>query len=322
MTEELPDVRQEMREFILNDMIENEEVVNEAIAASTMEFSVSGHDYIGSAIPVRFGEEPYYFVMVVQQRPMQSMVRYVIIAWVVGILGSILIAFVIAKGFARTMKKEEELVCRQRDYTNALAHDLKTPLMAISGYTENLQSNVNPEKQEHYYEAIYSNIDYMNRLIMDMLNLAKLQRSKEALCKDNVDLRSMTEKVVSYYEQELNKKNLQLEIEGNGSIEADTKLLERALKNLVENAVEYSPAGEAVLIQLEDGFIQITNTGVTLPKEKWNEVFQPFVKGDEARERESGTGLGLAVVRDIAELHGFKCKLECAEHATTVTLRK
>lgn len=315
--EEVPEVRQNVEQWILGDMAEFEDMT-----AATIEFQGDDNkSYITGVIPVRFGEEQFYFVMVVQRQPMQTIRRYIIAAGIIGFLASILMAFVIAWGFAQTMKKEQELVCRQRDYTNALAHDLKTPLMAISGYAENLQSNVNPEKQEHYYEAIYSNIDYMNRLIMDMLNLAKLQRSKEALCKDKVELRSMAEKVVFYYEQELDKKNLHLEIEGSGTMEADIKLLERAFKNLVENAVEYSPAGEAVLIQLENDSIRITNTGVTLPKEKWDEVFQPFVKGDEARGRKSGTGLGLAIVRDIAELHGFSCRLECTEHATTVTLK-
>lgn len=314
--EEAPRVRQDVEELMLGDMVAYEDA-----AATAIEFQ--GYDnkhYMAAVIPVWFGEEQFYYVMISSQQPMQTVGRYIIAAWVIGILASVLMALVIAKGFARTMKKEQELVCRQRDYTNALAHDLKTPLMAISGYTENLQSNANPEKQEHYYEAIYSNIDYMNRLIMDMLNLAKLQRSKEALCKDKVDLRSMTEKVVSYYEQELREKDLHLKIKGNGIWEADSKLLERALKNLIENAVKYSPVGEAVVIQITDGSFQIKNTGVSLPKEKWNAVFQPFVKGDETRERDSGSGLGLTIVRDIAKLHGFKCRLECTENATIVTL--
>lgn len=161
----------------------------------------------------------------------------------------------------------------------------------------------------------------MNRLIMDMLSLARLQRPREVLCREQVDLRKMAEVVTGSFEQEMSEKNLHLEIEGKGYMEGDPQLLERAYRNLVENAVKYSPAGEAVRIQLADDFIQITNTGVTLPKEKWNAVFQPFVKGDEARERETGIGLGLAIVKDIAELHGFQCSLECTGQTTTVTLK-
>ena len=241
-------------------------------------------------------------------------------AWGLGILFSAFIALVIAKGFARTMKKEQELAYRQRDYTNALAHDLKTPLMAISGYTENLQANVNPDNQKHYYEAIYSNIDYMNRLIIDMLGLARLQDTEGKICKERIDLRRLTEAVTSCFEQKLVEKNLDLEIEGNGYVDADPQLLERTFKNLVENAVKYSPAGKSVRIRLSDSFFQITNTGVILPREKWDAVFQPYVKGDEVRERESGVGLGLAIVKDVARLHGFQCRLECTQWATTVTM--
>lgn len=290
--------------------------------ATTFEFQGDNKTYHEVVIPIVLDDTQYYFVLL-RQKQLQSMVYvYVALGWVVGILFSVFAAWIIARGFARTMRKEQELVCRQRDYTNALAHDLKTPLMAISGYTENLQANLHPEKQEHYYEAINSNIQYMSQLIMDMLTLAQLQNSEEVFSKERIDLHKLAESVASDFESGISEKKLHLKIEGRGVTEADSRLLERAFRNLVENAVKYSPAGEAICIRLADDFIQITNTGVALPEEKWNAVFQPFVKGDEVRKRESGTGLGLAIVKDIADLHGFQCSLECNGQATTVTLKR
>lgn len=316
---------EDVKNALLTNMLEEgifDAELQYANVAATYELQRVNHKtYRETVIPIVLENKQYYFVLWEQKQAFSRTDIYVILGWGIGILFSAFIALVIAKGFARTMRKEQELICRQRDYTNALAHDLKTPLMAISGYTENLQSNTNPEKQNHYYDAIYSNIDYMNRLIMDMLSLARLQRPREVLCREQVDLRKMAEVVTGSFEQEMSEKNLHLEIEGKGYMEGDPQLLERAYRNLVENAVKYSPAGEAVRIQLADDFIQITNTGVTLPKEKWNAVFQPFVKGDEARERETGIGLGLAIVKDIAELHGFQCSLECTGQTTTVTLK-
>lgn len=316
---------EDVKNALLTNMLEEgifDAELQYANVATTYELQRENHKtYREIVIPIVLENKQYYFVLWEQKQAFSRTDIYVILGWGIGILFSAFIALVIAKGFARTMRKEQELICRQRDYTNALAHDLKTPLMAISGYTENLQSNTNPEKQNHYYDAIYSNIDYMNRLIMDMLSLARLQRPREVLCREQVDLRKMAEVVTGSFEQEMSEKNLHLEIEGKGYMEGDPQLLERAYRNLVENAVKYSPAGEAVRIQLADDFIQITNTGVTLPKEKWNAVFQPFVKGDEARERETGIGLGLAIVKDIAELHGFQCSLECTGQTTTVTLK-
>lgn len=315
---------EDMETALLANIIEEDRQAAElryASVASTYEVQRKNNKtYRQVVIPIVFEDTQYYFVLLKQKQVQSTVYVYVALGWVVGILFSAFIALVIAKGFSRTMKKEQELVSRQRDYTNALAHDLKTPLMAISGYTENLQSNMNPEKQEHYYEAIYSNIDYMSGLIKDMLSLARLQRPEETLCKERIELRKLAEGTAACFELERKEKKLQLEIQGSGYMEADPQLMERALKNLVENAVKYSPAGEAIRIRLADNRIQITNTGVTLPKEKWNTVFQPYVKGDEARERESGIGLGLAIVKDIAELHGFQCRLECTEQATTVTV--
>ena len=311
-----------MKSELLDNIMEEswDAELRDASVASTYEVRRENNKtYYQVVIPIVLEHTQHYFVLL-KQKQQSTVYVYVALGWVVGILFSAFIALVIAKGFARTMKKEQELVSRQREYTNALAHDLKTPLMAISGYTENLQSNMKPEKQEHYYQAIYSNIDYMSRLIMDMLSLARLQQPEEPLRKERIELRKLAEGTAACFELERKEKNLQLEIQGSGYMEADPQLMERALKNLVENAVKYSPAGEAIQIRLADNRIQITNTGVTLPKEKWNAVFQPYVKGDEARERESGIGLGLAIVKDIAELHGFQCRLECTEQATTVTV--
>ncbi len=322
---EIPELSEDMKKAIFyNNSTDNAAasdavITYRAVSASSMKLKgTDGKTYDGAVIPVCIGSDIYYFVLLGKEH--RGITTGLYMAWGLGILFSAFIALVIAKGFARIIRKEQELVCRQRDYTNALAHDLKTPLMAISGYTENLQANVNPANQKHYYEAIFSNIDYMNRLIMDMLSLARLQKTEGNLCKERIDLRNLTETVVTCFEQKLAEKNMDLKLEGSGFVDADPRLLERAFKNLVENAVKYSPEGESIRILLSDSFFQITNTGIILPDEKRNAVFQPYVKGDEVRERESGIGLGLAIVKDIAELHGFRCRLECTGQATTVTM--
>lgn len=318
--DDFPKMSETIRKNVFPNMSNSEDSYAKALSRQSVVWDESGQSYAAVVIPIHLGREPYYFVLVRKEQRNTVLDSYVVLGWMTGILLSALIALVIARGFASAMRKEQELVSRQREYTNALAHDLKTPLMAISGYAENLQANGNPEKSEHYYEAIFSNIQYMQQLITDMLSLARLQQSGESLSRQEIDLRRLAETITADFDGELSEKNLHLTIEGNGQMEADPKLLERAVRNLVENAVKFSPAGEDLHIRLADRLIQITNTGVTLPKELWDTVFQPFVKGDDVRGRESGTGLGLAIVRDIAELHGFQCRLECGEQETTVIL--
>lgn len=318
--DDFPKMSETIRKNVFPNMSNSEDSYAKALSRQSVVWDESGQSYAAVVIPIHLGREAYYFVLVRKEQRNAVLDSYVVLGWMTGILLSALIALVIARGFASAMRKEQELVSRQREYTNALAHDLKTPLMAISGYAENLQANGNPEKREHYYEAIFSNIQYMQQLITDMLSLARLQQSGESLSRQEIDLRRLAETITADFDGELSEKNLHLTIEGNGQMEADPKLLERAVRNLVENAVKFSPAGEDLHIRLADRFIQITNTGVTLPKELWDTVFQLFVKGDDVRGRESGTGLGLAIVRDIAELHGFQCRLECGEQETTVIL--
>lgn len=322
--ENLPKMSETIRKYLFSDTdidaLDEGGNYENYISSQCVVWDEDNQVYDAVVMPIYLGSESYYFILLHQQKRNGIVDSYVALGWIIGILFSALIALAITRGFVRTMRKEQELVRRQREYTNALAHDLKTPLMAISGYAENLQANGNPEKSGHYYEAIFSNIQYMQRLITDMLNLAQLRQSKVNLTKEAIDLRRLMEAVTADFEQEVSEKGLYLTIEGSGQMEADSQLLERAIRNLIENAVKFSPAGEALHIRLADRFIQITNTGVTLPKEMWDTVFQPFVKGDEVRERESGTGLGLAIVKDIAELHGFQCRLECGEQETTVIL--
>ena len=224
---------------------------------------------------------------------------------ILGILFSILFSYMLAVYFNRIYKKEIEIQKQQREFSNALAHDLKTPLMAISGYAENLAEHICPEKSEHYIKGIQANVTYMNHLVGKVLELAKTEPGIEELKIENIELSSMMEKILAQYEILVEKKQLEVRIEGNAVIQADREKMERVFENLLRNAIAYSPNGNQIFIQMDQEYFEITNTGVEIAKEDLNDIWKPFVTGEKSRTRESGHGLGLSIVANILNLHGF-----------------
>ena len=315
----IPQVREEAEEQLLSW------ARDDVYWGSHVELDIVGKDgrkYLVSMIPITLEEGTYYLVFSTTYQPFMTILEDLILVWALGIFGSLILSWAIAMGFAHTLRKEQELVRRQQAYTNALAHDLKTPLMAISGYTENLEAGVNPEKQAHYFQSIHANIDYMNQMVGNMLELAKVAHGTEISCEESIELRPMVEQILQDYEQKMQEKKLNVQMDGAATIKGNSLMIQRLFQNLIDNAVKFSPEGETIQVVLSETKITVTNTGVTVPKEDWERVFEPFVKGDEVRKKQDGTGLGLSIVKDIAQLHGFQCSMECADEATTITIKR
>lgn len=197
----------------------------------------------------------------------------------------------------------------RRDTTNAMAHDLKTPLMAISGYAENLQNDVHPEKQKHYVTAILDNVQYMNEMIGNILELYKVEGMEQALERTEVDLAAVTETLLQKYEVLTEERKLRVLMEGNLTVQADTALISQALDNLINNAIKYAEAGTEIRICMLDSFYEVRNMAKGQMGVPVDKLTEPFVKGDNSRGGKQGTGIGLTIVRQIAELHGFTLRL-------------
>lgn len=191
----------------------------------------------------------------------------------------------------------------------ALAHDLKTPLTAISGYAQNLQENVHTEKRSYYTEAILKNVDHMSETIEEMLELARLQNIKVKLHKETINMYELTNEILESVQGMSEEKELMVDVKGNMEITADKVLMKRALGNLIQNAINYTPVGEYIYISMENGEYQITNTGISLTKEEIKKIRTPFVKGEESRGNKAGSGIGLTIIEEIMKLHKFKWQI-------------
>ena len=203
----------------------------------------------------------------------------------------------------------------RRTLTDSMAHDLKSPLMAISGYAENLRENVNTEKKDHYAESIINNVQYMNDIISNILQLSKLDSGTIKLNNEKLELGKLIKNNLEKYEEIISENNLEVRIENSAKVRGDANLLSQAFDNLLSNAMKYSEPDSTVEIVLEDNImtgvkrVVISNLCNTQPEVEATDLWKPFVKGDNSRSNKKGTGIGLTISKNIFEMHGFKQKL-------------
>lgn len=201
----------------------------------------------------------------------------------------------------RTLKKQIEQENRLRTVTNAMAHELKTPLFIISGYSENLEENINNDKRMHYCEVINEQTRSMNMLVSKMLDYSKLDSASFNLNIQKFSLTQLSRKTLENYMIY----DIKLESDGDIIIKADKKLMKSVIENLVDNAVKYTTDICDISIKITNKSFSISNPCEELTKEEINDMWQPYHRKAEHNDIE-GHGLGLAMVKNILDLHKFK----------------
>ena len=206
----------------------------------------------------------------------------------------------------------------RRETTNAMAHDLKTPLMAISGYAENLRNNVHGEKRVHYADQIVEHVEYMNDMIENILELVKVEGVRQVSEKSLVDLKILSEAILKKYEILVTDKKLNVSVNGVCEIEAHKAGMEQVLENLIGNAIKYAPADTEIHIQMNETVYEIRNKMCGELQMPVEQLLKPFVKGDNSRNEQRGTGIGLTIVKNIVDMHEFELTLQCEEQEFVV----
>ena len=206
----------------------------------------------------------------------------------------------------------------RRDFVANVSHELRTPLTAIRGYIEALLDD-EPDVADtrKFLEIIARHSARMERLVSDLLRLARLDAHQEALDLASCDMQQLFNTVVGdvALTAESKRQHITTVVDPAACrITADPAKLHDVLRNLVENAVHYSP--EAATIQLEaahaDGVVRISvsDSGPGIPQDDLSRVFERFYRVDKSRSRPGGTGLGLAIVKHLVELHGGEAAAE------------
>ena len=203
----------------------------------------------------------------------------------------------------------------RRDFVANVSHELRTPLTAIRGYVEALlDAPADPEQAQRFLEIISRHAFRMERLVHDLLRLARLDAGQEALERANCSIASVVTSVEHDMEPQLQARRLRLDVRiapEAATVLGDPAKLHDVLRNLVENAANYSPEGGQIEIGAErlDGTVAVTvaDRGPGIPEPDLPRIFERFYRVDRSRTRDpGGTGLGLSIVRHLVELHGGK----------------
>lgn len=222
----------------------------------------------------------------------------------------------------RTEKMRKELIA-------GVSHELRTPLTAIRGFVQGILDGVIPEKeQKRYLTLALQEVNRLSGMVSDLLEMAKLESGNVILIKNKIDLCFCIKETVTLAAPAADSKGVQLKVSGCKDkmwLLADQGRIRQLLWNLLDNAINYTPAGGDVNITVMETqdliSVAVCDTGIGIPEKDRMFVFEKFYRVDKSRNAAlGGTGLGLAIAKNIVELHGGQIKLESETGTgTTVT---
>lgn len=208
---------------------------------------------------------------------------------------------------------ERDLEDKRQQFVSAASHDLKTPLALIGGYAEAIAQDISPEENARYLAAIEQETDRMNGLVREMLDYTRLDRTDELKNRKTLNLTALVNDMLTEYAPLFEKRRLTADIADGVRIRGDETLLRRAVGCLLENAAKYSPENGRVSVRLTNSrnhLLTVENDCEPIPETELPRLFEMFYRGDKARDRAGGHGLGLAILQKILALHGLTCKAE------------
>lgn len=214
--------------------------------------------------------------------------------------------------------KEKEAVSNMRkEFSANVSHELKTPLTSISGYAEIMMNGlVRPADIPLFSERIYKEARRLITLVEDIIKLSKLDEESVELEKEEVNLYELTREIVSRLSPQASQKNIRMEVTGEPVLcKGIRQILDEMVYNICENAIKYNNDNGRVTVWVGDTLngpkISVTDTGIGIPKEHQERIFERFYRVDKSHSKErGGTGLGLSIVKHGAILHGAKVNVE------------
>ncbi|MGC9120443.1 MAG: ATP-binding protein [Sulfurihydrogenibium sp.] len=222
----------------------------------------------------------------------------------------------------------EQLVKTLKETTESIAHDLKTPIARIRSATENLLMKNNLSKEcSNLLVNIIEETDSLTQMIEDLLTLSKLESGTFQLQKEKVNLSNIVKKLYNLFKDyaAIKSVDLRLKIQDEIYIYANEKYISRAIANLIDNAIKFNKENGYVNIELyqeEQGVIlKIEDSGIGIPEDKLEKIFEKFYRVDESRGVYSGSGLGLSLVKAILLQHDASINVISKEgEGTTVII--
>ena len=232
-----------------------------------------------------------------------------------GVLGSSINE--ISEKLSRSIERLRWDIARRKRLVRDLSHELKTPIAVIKGYAEGLQYGVaqDAEQTAHYCAVISAECDRMDAQIQQLLELSKLENEQTKPDLRMLSVRELFASLSARFSREAEQKNIRLSFEDppQMSILADETMISRAVENFLTNALRYTPESGEIRVRAVAKAakmrICVYNSGSHLSQEQLERIWDVFYTG-ESGERATGHGIGLAIVKSIAQLHGGSVSAE------------
>ncbi|MGH7226819.1 MAG: sensor histidine kinase, partial [Gemmataceae bacterium] len=213
--------------------------------------------------------------------------------------------------------KAEAASNAKSDFLAVVSHELRTPLNAILGFSEvmklHLFGALGSERYDSYVEDIHRSARHLLNIVTDILDLSKAEVGKLTLDESNAELVAMLDECLSLIREWAGQQGVRLSLDAQGNapvLHGDERYIKQAFLNVLSNAIKFTPAGGDIKVTIKtevDGrvLVQFADTGIGIAEENLAAVLEPFVQVENAFARKhGGAGLGLPLVKKIAELHG------------------
>lgn len=246
------------------------------------------------------------------------LVKYYVIVAIIGII----IAIIISQRTYISRKVRYENEQYRKTITNAMAHDLKSPLMSMSGYIQNILDNTNPDKNQYYLEEIQNAIGYMDENIMNILNLSKSEDGVANIHMGKVCINQLMNECIKNNENKLSERKIETSVEGDCMVKGDKAWILLALNNITSNVIKYATPETQFVVKLSDKEMSFSNKHNMKVVENSKKLLEPFVKGEESRTGQKGTGIGLSIVKNVFESSGFVVDVKMTSDDFCVIIRR
>lgn len=213
----------------------------------------------------------------------------------------------------RDIERERQIEHMRKQFVSGFSHELKTPIGIIKGFAEGIRDGIAEGREERFVNVILGEVDKLDALVLDMLELSKMQSEQYRLEKSKFSLKELMKRVVGKFDPQLQEKDLHIQpyIQETvcSMVHGDKRRIEQVLTNVLSNAIRHARPGSDLTIGLSGRrgqlHVFIENEGSPIPEEEIPKLWERFYRVDAARTKSSGgTGLGLAIVKNILELHG------------------
>jgi len=225
-----------------------------------------------------------------------------------------------------TMAEElENTELLRSDFINAFSHEFKTPIVSITGLANLLEAgNLSDEQRVQYARAIREESMRLSSMASNVLNLTRVENQTILTDVSRFNLSEQVRSAILLLEEKWTSKNIDLQLDFDEfMIEANEEMLMQVWINLIDNAVKFVPQGGAVELEVIDKgehlCVKVSNTGSEIPYDKREKIFHKFYQGDESHATK-GNGIGLAIVKRIAELHRGNVTVTGGDGVTTFTV--